>query len=188
MDHWSKLAKCASESTTILKMSPDDSMPTPQLPPPDPKINDDGSYKCDRCHQKVRVGSGGAKNFMQHQSLPTCLKAASKHQSQMNLAGIKMKTLTSFFPKVSCSPKTVPTSSSTPSTSVLTNRRSSEPAGPSPDIPHPPLPSPTLSRPSSILRLQLARTECYRQPDTYMLTSDGKVRFGLVLCHFWLNC
>ena len=77
-------SSCAQGQTHPVDLdtnSPDCKMPTQTdeapMPhaPPIPTPDDDGNYTCDMCHQKVHVGSGGTKNFLQHQGSPGCLKA-----------------------------------------------------------------------------------------------------------------
>ena len=42
-----------------------DGAPMPHVPCV-PTLDSNGNYACDMCHQKVCVGSRGAKNFLQH--------------------------------------------------------------------------------------------------------------------------
>ena len=77
-----------------------DGAPTPHVPcVPTPDGN--GNYACDMCHQKVRVGSRGAKNFLQHRGLPGCLKAAEKSKKALAKSNqVRKDVITSFFPQV----------------------------------------------------------------------------------------
>ncbi|KAH8991292.1 hypothetical protein EDB92DRAFT_1995091 [Lactarius akahatsu] len=61
----------------------------------------DGTYTCDICHTKVRVGYGGLKNFMQHRGSPGCLRAAKKGElkPQESQTGNRTNTLHSYFTK-----------------------------------------------------------------------------------------
>jgi hypothetical protein len=152
-------------------MSLHDGTPTPQLSP-DPRLEDDGSYRCDICHQKVRVGCGGIKNFEQHCNSPVCLKAKEKHESQANQAENKKKTLLSFFSKVTNGPKAAVATkgrSTHTNVQVLTKVRSSAAHTPTP-TPTPPLPSPPLSYwPYRSDSAEAERSGC-RHPDAYALT------------------
>ncbi|KAH8981263.1 hypothetical protein EDB86DRAFT_2834919 [Lactarius hatsudake] len=89
-------AMTTTETTGDGSNTCDDGPTTPRSLADDPKPDDDGSYKCDLCHQKVRVGSGGVKNFMQHRGS----SASTRLQPQKKSQAIQMKTLTSFFSKV----------------------------------------------------------------------------------------
>jgi hypothetical protein len=152
-------------------------MPQPPATP-DPKPGDDGSYECDLCHQKVRIGGGGAKNFVQHRGSPACLKAAKQNKTQANQAGNKTKTLLLFFSKVTHSPRTVVTPTSGPicTTSLLTDDNRSSVAR-THTLPQSRLrlPSPTLSHQSSIQGSLSAEREGYRQPDAYALALLAKL-------------
>ncbi|KAH8987060.1 hypothetical protein EDB92DRAFT_2090923 [Lactarius akahatsu] len=61
----------------------------------------DGTYTCNICHTKVRVGYGGLKNFMQHRGSPGCLRAAKKGElkPQESQTGNRTNTLHSYFTK-----------------------------------------------------------------------------------------
>ncbi|KAF8261287.1 hypothetical protein EI94DRAFT_1810533 [Lactarius quietus] len=151
-------------------MPPHDGVLAPQSSP-DPKLEDNGSYKCDMCHQKVCVGCGGAKNFKQHWGSPACLKAQRRHESQVNQVG-NTKTLLSFFSKVPYSPRTgvVSTGSSTKSSThanILNIDRSST-AHTTSTPPESPPPSPTPLHQSS--ESKSVEAEKYRHPDAYTLT------------------
>ena len=62
---------------------------------------DDGSYACDICGKSIHVGGGGNKNFLQHHSLPVCLKAAKKATAASSARQAAQNTvkITSFFSK-----------------------------------------------------------------------------------------
>jgi hypothetical protein len=83
--------------------SPTD-IPLGQAPIPMPE--EDGNYTCDLCHQSIRVGDGGNKNFFQHHGSPGCLRAAKKIASTAKQAA-KTVTITLFFSKAT---KRIPTS------------------------------------------------------------------------------
>ncbi|KAH8995049.1 hypothetical protein EDB86DRAFT_2804872 [Lactarius hatsudake] len=73
---------------------------------------EDGSYICDICHQCIRVGDGGNKNFLQHRGSPGCRRAAKKTASKAREASKKTVQITSFFSRVTTSVPT-PTTSTT---------------------------------------------------------------------------
>ena len=157
-------------------MPPQDTLPVPAtLSPPDPKPNDDGSYQCDMCHQKVCIGDGGAKNFKQHQGLLACLRAATKNQSKSSQAGNNMKPITSFFSKVMPSskkviaPKDTPPGQSTQTTCPLTSKNT-YPSARTPNPPQLPHPLPTLSHQPVMQHVWSAEMEICGQPDVYALT------------------
>jgi hypothetical protein len=81
-----------------------------------------------------------------------------------------MKTLTSFFLKVTHNPKTAvtPTGGSRRTTSVLAEDRPS--AAHTPNLPQSSLPAPTHSHQPSIQGSVSAETEGYGHPDAYALT------------------
>ncbi|KAH9047051.1 hypothetical protein EDB84DRAFT_1557861 [Lactarius hengduanensis] len=144
----------------------DDGPTTPRSLPDDPKPDDDGSYKCDLCHQKVRVGGGGAKNFMQHRGSSACLKAATTKKKPQ---AIQMKTLTSFFSKVTHNHNTAvaPTGVSTCATSVSADDRSS--VAHTPSLPQSSLQSSTLLCQSNIQRSLSIESNGRPLPDAYAL-------------------
>ena len=139
---------------------------------PDPQPNDDGSYQCDLCHQKVRVGDGGAKNFKQHRGSLACLKAATKNQSKTNQAGKNTKSITSFFSKVtpgSKKAKATPPGRSTQIGHHPLTGRTTDPAASTPNPPQLPLPSPAPLHQPVMQHLLSAETEARGPPDAYAL-------------------
>ena len=78
------------------------------------KPEHDRNYACDICGQRICVGDGGNKNFLQHRGSPGCLKAAKKAATASNArhAAQNAVKITSFFSKATGRvPK--PTSSTT---------------------------------------------------------------------------
>jgi hypothetical protein len=139
-----------------------DDPPIP-LSSPDLIPNEDGSYQCDMCHQKVRVGDGGAKNFKQHWGSLVCLKTATKNRSHTNQAGNNMKTITSFFSKVTPSLKKAVALKGAPQS------QSTQPACPTPNPPQPSLLLPTPSHELTMQGSLSAGIKIHGHPDAYAL-------------------
>ncbi|KAH9015042.1 hypothetical protein EDB83DRAFT_2321398 [Lactarius deliciosus] len=77
----------------------DEASTTPDVPPI-PTPDDDGSYTCDMCLQKVRIGSGGAKNFLQHRGSLGCLRAKKVAKAKVKANQTGKNAITSFFQRV----------------------------------------------------------------------------------------
>lgn len=95
---------CVHKDSPNMTFTQIEEEPMPQ-PPSIPAPNDNGDYTCDICHQKVHVGGGGPKNFMQHRSSPGCLRTAEKIKKSIQANQAKAKTITSFFPKITSTVK-----------------------------------------------------------------------------------
>ncbi len=107
---------------------------------------------CDVCLQKVRVGSRGAKNFLQHCGSPGCLKTAKKvTKAKADQTG--KITITSFFPKV--------ISKGSSSTTVL--------AACAPPFTSLPLTPSNLLHQPGIETVQLVNMQTSARPDTHAM-------------------
>ncbi|TFY55061.1 hypothetical protein EVG20_g9459 [Dentipellis fragilis] len=88
-------------TSPTLKMSlPSKANPLTSDRSPSPTPNEDGTYTCNICCQKVHVSSGGLKNFLQHQGSAGCLKLAGRAASKSKAKNkLQTQTIMSFFPK-----------------------------------------------------------------------------------------